>query len=112
MVSRIREVGSNQMVTLEEFERSLGLSPLTHQAMRRDFEEVYMLGLVTNRVKKGWLRKLCAAVCTVNSQAGSLEHENSYPIVTARTRAVKSSYSQKAIQGNLCPLCGTRYHRS
>ncbi|KAF9669094.1 hypothetical protein SADUNF_Sadunf14G0072100 [Salix dunnii] len=68
MSERIREVGSNRLLTVAEFERSLGFSPLVQQVMRREVEGVATLVLARKQVKMGWLRRLGAVACIVDRQ--------------------------------------------
>ncbi|KAJ0112195.1 hypothetical protein Patl1_00639 [Pistacia atlantica] len=86
MLGRLREVGSNRLLTLEEFERSLGLSPLVQQVMQRDAGDGGILGAARKQVKKGWLRRLGSVACIVD---GGMIANDSYSITRARTQKVR-----------------------
>ncbi|XP_073525811.1 WD repeat-containing protein 44-like [Phyllobates terribilis] len=58
LLKRLREVGSNRVVTGQEFERILGMSPLVQQIMRKDAMLSPRRSMVRKRSKKGWLRWL------------------------------------------------------
>ncbi|RZC56485.1 hypothetical protein C5167_015339 [Papaver somniferum] len=68
MLKRLRQVGSNRLVTVEEFQRNLGLSSVVQRVMRRGVAETSDSGKTTRRVSKGWLKKLGAVACIVNRQ--------------------------------------------
>ncbi|XP_031254010.1 uncharacterized protein LOC116111974 [Pistacia vera] len=86
MLGRLREVGSNRLLTLEEFERSIGLSPLVQQVMQRDAGDGGILGAARKQVKKGWLRRLGSVACIVD---GGMIANDSYSITRARTQKVR-----------------------
>lgn len=84
---RLREVGSNRLVSGEEFERIIGLSPLVQRAMRRDsgLEEASSNQVGSERVKKGskgWLQRLGIVACMADPQVGTGQEDidNSLPI--------------------------------
>ncbi|CAL5442779.1 unnamed protein product [Camellia sinensis] len=56
MLSRLREVGSNRLVTIEEFQRTFGSSALVQRLLRREAEAGNLVD-VKNKWKIGWLRK-------------------------------------------------------
>lgn len=91
VLERLREVGSNRLLTVEEFERNLGLSPLVQQVMRRGVYDGYNLGAARKPIKKGWLRRLSSVACIVNKQmeAGGMMSNDSYPIARAMTQTVR-----------------------
>lgn len=91
-LGRLREVGSNRLLTLEEFERTLGLSPLVQQVMLRDVKEGGNLRAVRKQVKKRWLRRLGSAACIVD---GCMIANDSYSITRARTRKVRVQPQRK-----------------
>ncbi|KAF6146020.1 hypothetical protein GIB67_026197 [Kingdonia uniflora] len=68
MLSKLREVGSNRVVTFEEFDRILGLSPMFKQFMVREAGVVSNSVEFTKRMRRGWLRKLGAVACVVDRQ--------------------------------------------
>ncbi|KAL4188242.1 hypothetical protein AMTRI_Chr09g22920 [Amborella trichopoda] len=69
VLSRLRRVGSDRLVTIDEFQRDIGLSPLVQHFMRRDLVEsgISIEGL---KRKKGWLRSLRAAASIVKRKKG------------------------------------------
>ncbi|XP_068634647.1 uncharacterized protein [Aristolochia californica] len=68
-LSRLREVRSNRLYTVDEFQRTLGLSSLVQQCMRREESESNNLdGSVKKRQKKSWLRRLGAMTCLVDRE--------------------------------------------
>ncbi|KAF8379984.1 hypothetical protein HHK36_027452 [Tetracentron sinense] len=90
-LSRLREVGSNRLVTVEEFQRTLGFSPLVQQFMRRKVEEASKSVGISKRVKRGWLRRLGAAACIVDRQGevGTSKPNYSDPTSETRVRRVR-----------------------
>ncbi|KAJ8626410.1 hypothetical protein MRB53_019717 [Persea americana] len=78
-LSRLREVGSNRLYTVDEFQRVLGLSPLVQQFMRREATAESNLGAAPKRRKRGWLRRLGAVACVVHreQEEGSLQSDTS-----------------------------------
>ncbi|KAJ9188169.1 hypothetical protein P3X46_003558 [Hevea brasiliensis] len=86
---RIRQVGSNRLLTVAEFERSLGLSPLVQQVMRREAEVASNFRAGRKQVKMGWLKRLGAVACVVDRQveAGGIEDNEPYPVARSRARA-------------------------
>lgn len=99
MFGRLREVGSNRLLTVDEFERSLGLSPLVQQAMRKDVKEAGSLHDSRRRVKKGWLRRLGAVACIVDRQleSGTVISNDSLAGTSPRKQAVRvRSYKKRS----------------
>ncbi|XVF22346.1 hypothetical protein REPUB_Repub12eG0164500 [Reevesia pubescens] len=99
MFRRLREVGSNRMLSVDEFERKLGLSPLVQQAMRREVKEVSNLGPERKRGKRGWLRRLGAVACIVDRQveASHMVSNDCYPDAEARIQMVRvRSYKKRS----------------
>ncbi|XP_050236504.1 uncharacterized WD repeat-containing protein C3H5.08c-like isoform X2 [Mercurialis annua] len=68
ILQRIREVGSNRLLTVAEFERCLGLSPLVQQVMRRDDVNKSNMKAASKREKLGWLRRLGAVACLIDRE--------------------------------------------
>ncbi|KAF8413358.1 hypothetical protein HHK36_001338 [Tetracentron sinense] len=91
VLGRFREVGSNRLITVEEFQRTLGLSPLVQQFMQREVEEASNSVETTKRGKKGWLRRLGAMACLVDSQRedGNLKPNDSFPTLRARVQRIR-----------------------
>ncbi|KAF5953235.1 hypothetical protein HYC85_011179 [Camellia sinensis] len=91
LLRRLRKVGSNRLITIEEFERNLGLSSLIQQEMQTRVQEICNSEEVMKQVKRGWLRRLGAIACIVDREveAGSLKSDYSHPIVGAKGEKVK-----------------------
>ncbi|KAI9182410.1 hypothetical protein LWI28_025079 [Acer negundo] len=91
ILGRLREVGSNRLLTVEEFEMSLGLSPLVQQVMQREVNDGCNLKAAKKQVKKGWLRRLGSVACIVDGQveAGGTISCNSYPTSRGKTQKVR-----------------------
>lgn len=68
MVNMLREVGSNRLFTIDEFQRAVGLSPSVLQFMHRDVIEVCTSGEKRKSRKMGWLKRLGAAICITDRQ--------------------------------------------
>ncbi|GMI73652.1 hypothetical protein like AT5G24320 [Hibiscus trionum] len=100
MFKGLREVGSNDLLSIDEFERKLGLSPLVQKAMRREVKEVSNLGLERRRRRKGWLRRLGAVACIVDRQfePAQMISNNCYTNAEARSRMVRVRSYKKRMQ--------------
>ncbi|XP_039064552.1 WD repeat-containing protein 44-like isoform X2 [Hibiscus syriacus] len=99
MFKGLREVGSNKLLTIDEFERKLGLSPLVQKAMRWEVKAVSDLGLERKQGRKGWLRRLGAVACIVDRQGDTarMMSGNSYPNGVARIQMVRvRSYKKRS----------------
>lgn len=86
MPKKLREVGSNWSVSVEEFQRAIGLSPLVQQHLRREEEDVSTSVDMQEKVKRGWLRRLGAVACVVDRQ-GEAGHAHS--TAGTKTRRVR-----------------------
>lgn len=99
LLRRLREAGSNLLITIEEFERSLGLCPPIQQVMQKEVREKHNSEEVVKRVNRGWLRRLGAVSCIVDPQVetGSLKSDDSHPIADARKEKVRvRSYRKRS----------------
>ncbi|XWS46260.1 hypothetical protein CRYUN_Cryun14cG0049400 [Craigia yunnanensis] len=99
MFRGLREVGSNHLLTVDEFERMLGLSPLVQQAMHQEVKEDSNLGPERKRGKRGWLRQLGAVACIVDRQAEAARmiSNDCYPNAEARIQMVRvRSYKKRS----------------
>ncbi|PPD68998.1 hypothetical protein GOBAR_DD34124 [Gossypium barbadense] len=99
MLKGLREVGSNNLLTIDEFERKLGLSPLIQQAMRREVKELSDLGPQRKQGKRGWLRRLGAVACIVDRQveAARMISSDCCPNAEARIQMVRvRSYKKRS----------------
>ncbi|KAK9275878.1 hypothetical protein L1049_023152 [Liquidambar formosana] len=96
MLSRLREVGSNQSVTIEEFQRALGSSPSVLQLLRRGDEVANKLVVMKKKVKKSWLRRLGSMACIADGQ-GEAELKPHYynPTIGAMNRRVRVHPTRK-----------------
>lgn len=86
MHGKPREVGSNRVVSMEEFQRTIGLSPLVQQHLQREVEEVSNSVDMKKKVKRGWLRRLGAVACVRDRQG---EAGSTHATVGAKTRRVR-----------------------
>lgn len=99
MLMRLREVGSDCLLTVQEFERSLGLSPFVQRIMQREVRKPSNLEVARKRVNKGWLRRIGAVACNVDRQleAGNMNCNHSYPVAGDRAQTVKvRSYRKRS----------------
>ena len=90
-LSSLREVGSNRVVTIEEFERTLGLSPLVQKMMRKEVEKACNPLEASRRYRRGWWKRLGAVACIANSpiEDGKCKPNGSYPIHGTKSQTVK-----------------------
>lgn len=74
MLRRLRKVGSDGFLTVEEFERSLGFSPLVQRLMHKGVEEAFKSDAARKHVKNSWLKRIGAVARIVDKQleAGSM----------------------------------------
>lgn len=89
---KIRELRSNRSLRWEEFEKTLGLSPLVQRAMRRDAAlapNSHTEGI--RKAKRGWLRKLGVVACVADTQSGinRVESDGSFPKLRRRAHSVR-----------------------
>ncbi|XP_010933844.1 uncharacterized protein [Elaeis guineensis] len=70
----LHEVGSNQITSLHEFERSFGLPSFIQQLMRREDNASSNSNKTMGRRRIGWLQRLGAVACIVDRQ---MEENNS-----------------------------------
>jgi len=92
LLRRLREVGSNRLVSGEEFERIIGLSPLVQRVMRKDAVcgQASCGQVGKRRVKKGWLQRLGIVACLADTQAGiNQEHADDFPTSRGQTHNVR-----------------------
>lgn len=61
MLSQVREVGSNKLFTAEEFQRTLGPSPLVQKYLRRVPDGIDTVDDAKTKTKRSWLQKLTVA---------------------------------------------------
>ncbi|XP_057478557.1 uncharacterized protein LOC130765954 isoform X2 [Actinidia eriantha] len=89
------EVGSNRLVTYEEFQRNFGSSSLVQQLLRREAEADNLI-VMKNKVKSGWLRKLGFKACIVGRQGEAhLKSSGFDSKVGARFQRVRVRSSRK-----------------
>ncbi|KAK9093904.1 hypothetical protein Scep_025373 [Stephania cephalantha] len=62
-LSRLREVSSGRLVSVEEFQQVLGLSPFVQKVMRREVETFNISSDAVKKVKSRWLKRLNAVGC-------------------------------------------------
>ncbi|XP_019422903.1 PREDICTED: WD repeat-containing protein 44-like [Lupinus angustifolius] len=68
MLSTLRVVGSNQLISLEEFQRNIVQTPLVWRHLQRNAENPRFLGDVKKKTTRVWLKKLRSVACVVNDQ--------------------------------------------
>ncbi|KAE9614048.1 hypothetical protein Lal_00016417 [Lupinus albus] len=61
-------VGSNQLISLEEFQRTIIPAPLVQRPLQRDEENSKNFGVVKKKMKWDWLKKLGLVACFVHDQ--------------------------------------------
>ncbi|OVA14741.1 WD40 repeat [Macleaya cordata] len=92
MLSSLREVGSDRLVSFEEFQSILGLSPSVPQIMQRDADEKLTTPVETRkRVKKSWLRRFCflARILVKRKRGAKLKPNDSDSSSGAKVRRVR-----------------------
>ncbi|KAL3499036.1 hypothetical protein ACH5RR_041768 [Cinchona calisaya] len=92
----LREVGSNKTVKIEEFQRSLGSSPLVQQFFRKESNVIDPI----KKVKKGWLQKL--SVITRNTErakGANLKACKTNSKIGDNTQKVRSNSYRKRAKG-------------
>lgn len=97
--SRLREVGSNRAVTIEEFERTLGLSPLVQRMMRKEVEKACNPTEAAKRFRRGWWRRLGAVACIASSpvEASIFKSNGPSPVLGTKSQTVKvRSYRKRS----------------
>ncbi|KAG4391622.1 hypothetical protein AAZX31_05G205400 [Glycine max] len=65
--STLRVLGSNQLISLEEFQRNIGPSSFVRRHLQRDTENTRLLRVGKRKMKRGWLRKLDSIACFVHN---------------------------------------------
>lgn len=96
MLSRLREVGSNQSLSFEEFQRSLGMSPLIQRLLSRYVDEARDMAKAKEKAKMSWLRKLGPVARIFDRQASAtLKHNDLESTVGDRIQRVKVHPSKK-----------------
>lgn len=98
MLSRLREVGSNRLLSIEEFHNSLGLTSLVHQCSQREAKgDTNVPVKTTKRVKSGWLRRLGVVACGVDRQIDDdcLKPTNSFLSTVVKVPRVRVHSSKK-----------------
>ncbi|EXB83870.1 WD repeat-containing protein 44 [Morus notabilis] len=99
MPRRLRKVGSSRLLTVEEFDRSLGMSPLVQRLMQKGVEEAFISDVARTQAKRRWLKRIGAAACIVDRQleVGSINCYGAYPYVAPGAQAVKvRSYRKRS----------------
>ncbi|CAM8951299.1 unnamed protein product [Rhodiola kirilowii] len=90
LLYKIREVGSNRLVSLEEFQRAIGSSKLVQNFLRKQDDERKSVGDGNKKMKKRWFEKLSSFGCLANSQREvAISHLNIKPAVGSRIREIK-----------------------
>ncbi|KAK9040691.1 hypothetical protein V6N11_015832 [Hibiscus sabdariffa] len=95
----MQEVGSNNLLMVDGFERMLRLSPVVQQAVQREVKDVSDLGPQIKQRKMGWLRRLGAVACIVDGQDASacMISNDCHPSAEARIEMVRvKSYKKRS----------------
>ncbi|KAI4315563.1 hypothetical protein L6164_028359 [Bauhinia variegata] len=84
MLQKLRVAGSNQMISVEEFQKSLGSSQLVQTLLQKDLENTRLLAIDKKKVNRGWLRKLGSVACVVDNHVGAeFDHKAAHLTDTA-----------------------------
>ncbi|KAJ1438044.1 WD40/YVTN repeat-like-containing domain superfamily [Sesbania bispinosa] len=67
-LNQLRILGSNQLISLEEFQRNTGPSSFIRRHLQRDAENARLLSVAKKKMKRGWLRKLDSMACFLHNQ--------------------------------------------
>ena len=99
VLRRLRQVGSGRLLTVEEFERSLGISPFVQRFMQKGIDDSFDSDVVRKQAKRRWLRRISAAACIVDRQltSRSMNCYVDYPYWRPRAKPVKvRSYKKRS----------------
>jgi len=64
----LRVLGSNQLISFEEFHKNIGPSSFVRRHLQRDAESTRLLSVAKKKMKKGWLSKLDSIACFYHNQ--------------------------------------------
>ncbi|KAL2342638.1 hypothetical protein Fmac_003923 [Flemingia macrophylla] len=67
-LSTLRVLGSDQLISLEEFQKNIGPSSFVRRHLQRDNENTRVLGVSKRKMKRGWLRKLDSIACFAHNR--------------------------------------------
>lgn len=99
MLGRICQLGSNKLLTVAEFEKSLGFSPLVQQVKQREVQKLPEFGLARKKVRRGWLWRLSATTCVIYRlmEAGDFKYNDSCHVSAVRNqRVMVRSYKKRS----------------
>ncbi|KAK6947960.1 WD40 repeat [Dillenia turbinata] len=99
MLRRLRQVGSNRLVTIEEFQLNLGSSPLVERFLRKEVEVANNRVDTKKKVKKGWLKRLSARFHLVDRQRGAGQKPYDVnPVVASKICKVRAQSHRKPMK--------------
>lgn len=67
-LNTLRVLGSNQLISFEEFHRDIGPSSFVRRHLQRDAESTRLLCVAKRKMKRGWLKKLDTITCFYHNQ--------------------------------------------
>jgi hypothetical protein len=67
-LNTLRVLGSNQLISLDEFHKNIGPSSFVRRHLQRDAESTRLLSVAKKKMKKGWLSKLDSIACFYHNQ--------------------------------------------
>lgn len=99
MLSRLREIGSNQSLSFEEFQRAVGTSGLVQQLLSRYVDEAKGVVKAKRKVKRSWLKKISSAFIERYGAAASKpsDPESSMGGMTQRVKVHPSKKQMKEL---------------
>ncbi|KAL2524913.1 Transducin/WD40 repeat-like superfamily protein [Abeliophyllum distichum] len=104
ILTRLRKVGSDKMVSLEEFLRTLGSSSLVQRLLRKESKQINMVD-TKKKVNSGWLGKLSGLTRNADWTKGVRFRPNEISSKTgSRTRRVQVHVCKKRSK-ELSSLC-------
>lgn len=95
MLSRLREIGSDQSFSFEEFQRAIGTSGLVQQLLRRYVDEIRGVVKAKRKVKRNWLKRLASASWIVDRYGATASKLNDLESAGGTTQRVKVHPSRK-----------------
>ncbi|XP_058732160.1 WD repeat-containing protein YMR102C-like [Vicia villosa] len=67
-LNTLRVLGSNQLISLEEFHKNIGPSSFVRRHLQREAESSRLLSVAKKKMKRGWLSKLDSITCFYPNQ--------------------------------------------
>ncbi|KAK6935586.1 WD40 repeat [Dillenia turbinata] len=99
MLQRLRHVGSNRLVTVDEFQRNLGSSPLVERFLRREVELANNVIDTKKKVKKGWLKRFVTKSHLVHRQKEAVQKPYDVnPVADSKIHKVRAQSYRKQMK--------------